>query len=577
MPGPLILDAPGRRQKPATVLTNRCTKLNGMPNLLDRLDEWKRRFGPPETGQLERLLGAAAKYRVRDAAGLIRLHETLLFLRAYPRTPEVARLADRILFAFADRVALLRAAGIDLEPFAEPDVSGIAGTDLTAVFSFEVARSLVERHGREVRLAWDAHDEMHRVGPGASEFAPLIGEEWPVEAHVPFERWLAAARPRAESELGWLIERVRAVAPDHAPDRYNAMGLPLTFEIGRRVSRSRQRVPMRGLFCHTEPLIARCDVSLAREMASPPLAVKRLAPANARRMLDLIVDTSAMRFRELYGFSHPDEANVFSADAGRGVEIVFFGVPPRWRLPLRAYHAGMFFKNGVPAGYVETLSLFNRAEVGFNLYYTFREGESAWLYARMLHLFHQVLGVNCFSVDPYQIGDENPEAIDSGAFWFYRKLGFRPVDAHLAALTVREEERIAHGPGYRSSRRTLQRLAKGYVLFEGPGAEAGQWDSFSIRNVGIAATRALAARFGSDIERMRHTASRFAARHFGVESACGLALVLSIIPGAESWSSAEKKAVAGILRAKERGSETRYLRLMQGHARLRAALLKLGR
>ena len=304
--------------------------------------------------------------------------------------------------------------------------------------------------------------------------------------------------------------------------------------------------------------------------------MKRLAPADARKMLELILDTSAMRFRELYGFSHPDEAKVFSADAGRGVEIVFFGVPPRWRLPLRAYHAGMFFKNGVPAGYVETLSLFDRAEVGFNLYYTFREGESAWLYARLLHLFHQVLGVNCFSVDPYQIGDENPEAIDSGAFWFYRKLGFRPVDASLAALAGREEERITRTPGYRSSRRTLQRLAKGYVLFEGPEAKTGQWDRFSIRNVGIAATRALAARFGSDTERMRHTASRFAARHFGVESTLGLALVLSVIPGVEGWNSLEKRAVGEILHAKERGTEARYLRLMQRHARLRAAFLKLG-
>jgi len=284
-----------------------------------------------------------------------------------------------------------------------------------------------------------------------------------------------------------------------------------------------------------------------------------------------------MRYRELYGFNHPDEANVFSADAGRGVEIVFFGVPPQWRLPLRAYHAGMFFKNGVPAGYIEVLSLFDRAEIGFNLYYTFRDGESAWLYARLLHLFHQELGVNCFSVDPYQIGDANPEAIDSGAFWFYRKLGFRPVEAPLAALAAREEERIARTPGYRSSRRTLQRLAKGYVLFEGPGAEPGAWDSFAIRNVGMAATRALAARFGNDTERMRQAASRFAARHFGVESTCGLALVASVIPDVTSWSSAEKKAFAGILHAKERGSEARYLRLMQRHARLRKALIKLGR
>jgi hypothetical protein len=75
---------------------------------------------------------------------------------------------------------------------------------------------------------------------------------------------------------------------------------------------------------------------------------------------------------------------------------------------------------------------------------------------------------------------------------------------------------------------------------------------------------------------MRQNASRFAARHFGVESRCGLALVLSTIPGVASWSSAEKKAVAGILQAKERGSETRYLRLTQRHARLREALLTLG-
>jgi len=555
----------------------RYAKLNGMPrNLLDRLEEWKRRFGPPETGELERLLRAAAKHRVRDAAGLIRLHETLLFLRAYPRTAEVARLADAILFGFADRVARLRAAGVDLEPLAEPEVSGIAGSELIAVFSYEVARSLAERHGRAIRPAWEAHDEIDRTGPEAAQLAPLIAEEWPVEAHVPFERWMAAAHPRRESELDWLLERARAVAPERTPERYNAMGLPLGWDIGRGISRSRQRAPARGLFCHSEPLIARRDISLARELASPPLGVERLARAEARKMLELILDTSAMRFRELYGFSHPDEANVFRADAGRGVEIVFFGVPPRWRLPLRAYHAGMFFKNGVPAGYVELLSLFDRAEVGFNLYYTFREGESAWLYARLLHLFHQVLGVNCFSVDPYQIGDQNAEAIESGAFWFYRKLGFRPVEAQLAALARREEERIERAPGYRSSRHTLQRLARGYALFEGPGAEAGRWDRFTIRSVGLRATRSLAERFGGDAERMGQAASRFTARHFGMESTCGLALVLSTIPGLANWSTAEKAAAAAILRAKERGSEARYLRLMQRHERLRAAFVRLG-
>jgi hypothetical protein len=212
----------------------------------------------------------------------------------------------------------------------------------------------------------------------------------------------------------------------------------------------------------------------------------------------------------------------------------------------------------VPAGYVELLSLFERAEVGFNLYYTFREGESAWLYARLLHLFRQVLGVTCFSVDPYQIGLENAEAIDSGAFWFYRKLGFRPVEPPVAALVAREERRMAATPGYRSSRRTLEKLATSYLIFEGPGAVPGAWDNFRVRNLGLAASRVMAERFGGDIERFRRAAG-----------SSGLAQILSLIP------DLPRDGAAKILAAKQGPSEARYLRLMQHDPRLRAAFLAL--
>ena len=99
---------------------------------LDRLDEWKRRFGPPEHRTLERILASAAKWRFAAPGDLIRFHETLLFLRAYPRTTEAARLADAILMRFRERIA---AADGGEAAFEEPDVSGIAGTSLSAVFS----------------------------------------------------------------------------------------------------------------------------------------------------------------------------------------------------------------------------------------------------------------------------------------------------------------------------------------------------------------------------------------------------------------------------------------------------------
>ena len=107
-------------------------------------------------------------------------------------------------------------------------------------------------------------------------------------------------------------------------------------------------------------------------------------------------------------------------------------------------------------------------------------------------------------------------------------------------------------PGYRSSRRTLEKLARSYILFEGPSAEAGAWDNFRVRNLGLAAERA------------------------GLSTESGLARVVSLIPDLTAWTAEEKLGVAAIVRAKEEGSEARYLRLMQGHRRLRAAVLRLG-
>ena len=489
---------------------------------IDRLEECKRRFDSAGAGHLEDLLTAIAGEKFAATPDLIRLHETLLFLRAYPQSERVARLADEILLAFAERLP----ANDDLDPFEEPEVSGIAGTSLTAVFSYEVARRLAALDPRHVEIAWDRYDEQDRLGPVVRKFLPMLSEDWPVEAHVPFAQWIAAAHPRGQSDLQWLLQRVSGA------EMYDSMQVPLTWRmVSPRYSRSRLRLPVRNLYLHREPLLRRADVSLERELAGPPLPIKHLPRPQGRRMLDTILATSTVRYRELYGFSHPDEAGVYHAAAGRGVDIYFFGVPRAWRLPLRAYHAAMFFKNGVPAGYVEMLSLFERAEVGFNLYYTFREGESAWLYARLLRLFHQVLGVTCFSVDPYQVGHENSEAVDSGAFWFYRKLGFRPTSPEVARLVAREEGRMRKLPGYRSSKRTLEKLADGYLLYEMPGTETGDWEGFRIRT--------LAQRL-------------------------------------QRGGPAERRIVEQIARVKQGGPETRYLHWMRREKDLRETLVRWG-
>src|SRR5579872_4576689 len=141
--------------------------------LTEQLESWKNNFDPAGAKHLERLLKRISRERFSGAKEHIRLHETLLFLRGYPLSEKVARLADEILFSFAGRLT----AESDLDIFEEPEVSGIAGTSLTAVFSREVAGRLARMDPGHVEIAWDRYDEQDRLGPSLRKLLPMLRED----------------------------------------------------------------------------------------------------------------------------------------------------------------------------------------------------------------------------------------------------------------------------------------------------------------------------------------------------------------------------------------------------------------
>jgi hypothetical protein len=187
---------------------------------------------------------------------------------------------------------------------------------------------------------------------------------------------------------------------------------------------------------------------------------------------------------------------------------------------------------------------------------------------------------------PYQLGHHNEEAIESGAFWFYRKLGFRPRRADLVRLVEREEKRIAGDPGYKTPARTLKRLAEGHAFYELPQSTMRAWDQFSTRNIGLRVNRKMAGEFGGDPERFKNAAAarlgRILKTLVPAESDAtyaafhDFALVTSLIPEIGSWTPAEKNLLREIIRAKAGVDEMVYLRLLQKHTSLRSVLLRLG-
>jgi hypothetical protein len=560
-----------------------------VPCLLDDLEDLKRGFGGSPR-PLEEKLRALSGCSFDEADDLVRFHEALLFFRAYPPNAKVLKEVEAILKTFAQRVSQLRETDADLSPLDDPEVSGIEGTSVTSNFSYAIVCWLAAKYPAQLLIDWDWFEEEERFGANMPRFLPLLEEEAMVEAHVPYRDYLRAAKGRA-NEVVWLIERFRALklSEKERAERYDSLKIHVRWQFGVRASRTTMKLPVRKIFFHNRPLIARREVSLADELKSPPIPVEKLSPGLGEKILEMARETSAVRYRELHGFTFGDSRRVLRANLGRGTEAFVLGVSAENRLPLRAYHAALIFKNGVPVGYFEGLSIFERMESGFNLYYTFREGETAWLYARILRLMRQLLGVTVFSIDPYQVGHENEEGIESGAFWFYRKLGFRPVRPDLMKLTLAEERRIAVDQGRRTSVRMLRKLAAGHLLFELSKTSAtpgkGEWDRFQVRNVGLAIQKRMARDFNGDAQKIRTHSVDFVTRSLDLRTRDwsesdrpaleNLALLLAMTR-IDSWESSARQLTARIIRAKGSGDEALYLKLMQKHSPLRAEAIRLG-
>jgi hypothetical protein len=563
---------------------------SSIETVLTELENLRYRFGRGDAARVSKALARAGVARYDDIPSLIRFHEALLVLRAFPPNAAVLRRAEQYLNTFWRRVGRLRQAGADMDDFDPLEVSGIAGTTMQDALGFDLARWLVKRLPGKVEIAWNDFDEERALCAVWPRLMPLLEEDTLAEANIPWRKWLDSAQGSRSNSPAWLIKRFDSLPLSKIEKArlYDSLHIPIRWSLeNSRLSRTRNWRPARRVFYHDGPLIARQNVSLATELARRPPSLKRLSQTEGAAVMDLIREVMLVRYRELYGTTLGDPRSVVRAEVGRGVSIYLWNLPPARRLPLRAYVAGLTLKNGVPINYIEAIGLFEWIEVGFNTFYTFRGGEVAWTFAQVLRCLCHFAGATCISMYPYQLGHHNEEAIESGAFWFYRKLGFRPGRPDLLRLAEREEQRIARDPKYRTPPRKLRKLAEAHAFYELPGSEAEAWDRFSTRNLGMRVNRRMAAEFGGSIARIRNASARSLAQILrtripkeddpGRQSFENLALVVTMIPELRSWTSVEKHDLLQIIRAKSGADELRYLHLLQQHRRLRDAMLKLGR
>ncbi|MBP7586854.1 MAG: hypothetical protein KBA72_02810 [Thermoanaerobaculia bacterium] len=560
---------------------------------LAELQRIRAEFGPGWGARKLALLARLDRVRLVSASAVEELHDLLIFCRAYPDDAALLAQVESMLAGFDRRSDLRRhrAALAD---------TGIAGTAIDFPFFAETAWRLAERFPASLEIDWssvEAPDRLERWLPFVAHPAEVPGLD---EIAWTPDEWLD--RMRGESTGGaFFLRRLRRAIPDpHLFERVvDDLGLfyrltPSPPEASLPTpSRTRERLPgVRAHFQTTPLLRGRPDLGLELGRGGlAPLAVEELSGRRAERMLAMARDAMVTRSRDLDAFAYGSAEDVRLITWEDGLQFAVIGVRPDRRLLLEAVYAFLTLKNGVPAGYVLNSALFGSAEIAFNVFEAFRGVEAARVYARVLATVKEVFGASAFTIFPYQLGDGNDEALDSGAWWFYQKLGFRPRAQEAVTLMNRELARQRRDPASRSSRATLARLAQ-ENLFLHLGRERREViGEVPLPSVGVAATALLSRRFGGPSgadDRGEAACAAEARALLGLGGLAGWsaderdalqrwAPVVLLLPGIGRWSAAERRALGAVIRAKGGRRESEYVRRFDAHPKLPAALARLAR
>jgi len=127
------------------------------------LEASKLQYGRGCAEAIEKLLAAMGQVDFDDAESLIRFHDVLLFLRAFPQSRKVAHLADDLLTGIAHQVERLQASGADMEQFDDEEFSGIAGTAISDTFTYDVARWLARCYPQQLTVEWNFEEQSRQM------------------------------------------------------------------------------------------------------------------------------------------------------------------------------------------------------------------------------------------------------------------------------------------------------------------------------------------------------------------------------------------------------------------------------
>lgn len=418
-------------------------------------------FGENSAQQKSDLLKQCALKKLSTAKSIKHYHDAVLFTLAYPECESIRELAVKEMERLSQTVKSSNESVKD-----KLVLSGIANTQTDGAFSLSLAKWLLNEYSNNVVL--HSFDESGTHPKEVLKYVfPDMEFEMLADEKLNAVKWVeqVSGTKNKHEQLLWLVKQVDSInANEFIKDQlFESLNVYITVKgTDKKFSRSFGNIFPDKVHYHTNGILKKFDEHALINKKQP--APKKLSTGERKKIIDASRTALALLNRETDPVSYCNEEGLSFYELEHGLSIALFSMLPQRRLPLESYIGFMMFKNGYPMAYGGGWLFGHRSLLGINIFEAFRGGESAFVFAQLLRTYKNAFGAEYFEVEPYQFGKNNPEGLQSGAFWFYYRFGFRPLDEQLKNLALSEAEKISTNKSYRSSIDTLKKFTAGNVF-----------------------------------------------------------------------------------------------------------------
>ncbi|MBK9732554.1 MAG: hypothetical protein IPO83_14970 [Chitinophagaceae bacterium] len=539
------------------------------------------RFGRTWAEQKALLLKKISSRPINEMQVLIAYHDCLLFLQAYPENKSLFQLSAIELERVSNSARSIFENGSQRNQ-KQLSGTGIAFTPVNVAFGFDLTAWLAHQFPEQISIFECGADkqimkEILLLLLPETEREVFEKNDWSLE------EFIALAKGKSPlSDLQWLTDlfRCRDFTPTLRDLLYDNLKIYITWNTNQTgVSRTYARsLPAKIYYQKLE--FKRLLVA-SKIIIQPLEKAVRISLTEKTELVTVSRGILGMLERETDPSTYADQQAVEYFEMGKGISIALYPMDTNRRLPFDSYIGYMAFKNRIPIAYGGGWIFQQRCKIGVNVLSAFRGGESAYLFLQVLRLYHHHYKIHRFIIEPYQIGYKNTEGLKSGAFWFYYRFGFIPIDKKMKELANSEYKKIQLNKEYRTPLQVLQKLA--VSAMELSLNETGNHD-LDVLRISDGISKMINNRFNGNRTKAEKEAILFGVEFLGLKirqidfssikkSLQNFSMLLLLLsPPFKSWNKKEKDALVKLILLKSSGSEWKYVLEFQKHHKLNQAI-----